>query len=241
MPRLKPPRPLIAFLDFPDVFEDFYPHYGVDQRSFATQWMGTAVHDWLGLVQREIGDVTWYMFSLAPELSEARHAGIGCRVKILRSSWLHRSMWRTFYLPRAAWRWRGAYRAYATLASYVALASWPFLRALRDDRPDVFFVASYSSGRFDVLMAIAHLLGIPLVALHTGGTPDGYLGRFVRRWTIPRSDWIFPSGYGELQSLVERYGVHRDRLAVIRPPVDTTIFRPQDRHAACRQAGLDPA
>jgi hypothetical protein len=31
-------RPVIAFFDYPDVFEDFYPHYGVDQRSFATQW-----------------------------------------------------------------------------------------------------------------------------------------------------------------------------------------------------------
>lgn len=23
-------RPLIAFFDYPDVFEDFYPHYGVN-------------------------------------------------------------------------------------------------------------------------------------------------------------------------------------------------------------------
>jgi hypothetical protein len=30
-------RPLIAFFDYPDVFEDFYPHYGVDQRAFATR------------------------------------------------------------------------------------------------------------------------------------------------------------------------------------------------------------
>ena len=40
-------RPLIAFFDYHDVFEDFYPHYGVDQRSFATRWADTANHAWL--------------------------------------------------------------------------------------------------------------------------------------------------------------------------------------------------
>jgi glycosyltransferase involved in cell wall biosynthesis len=149
-------------------------------------------------------------------------------------------MWRAFYLPRAAWRWRRAYRAYATVASYVALASFRFLRVLRQDRPDVLFVASYASGRFDVLLALARFLGIPLLALHTGGTPDGYLGGFVRRWTIRRADWIFPSGTGELKMLMERYGVSRDRLAVIRPEVDVTVYRPRDRMEACRAAGLDP-
>jgi len=234
-------RPLIAFFDYPDVFEDFYPHYGIDQRSFATQWMNTAVHEWLALVQREIGDVVWYVFSLAPQLSEARHERVGCTVRFLLSSWLHRCLWRAFYLPKNAWRWRGAYRAYALVASYVALMSWPFLRALRRERPDVFFVASYSSGRFDVLILIARLLRVPVLVLHTGGTPDGYLGRFAKRFTIPRSDWIFPSGQGELKSLVEHYGVPRDRIDVIRPPVDTAVFRPLERTVARQAAGLDPS
>jgi glycosyltransferase involved in cell wall biosynthesis len=240
LPRGPRARPLIAFLDFPDVFEDFYSHYGVDQHSFATHWMDTAVHGWLDLVQHEIGDVIWYVFSIEPALVEAQHERIGCRVKFLSSSWLHRVMWRAFYLPRAAWRWRWAYRAYATMASYVALASFRFLRVLRQDGPDVFLVASYASGRFDVLLALARLLGIPLLALHTGGTPDGYLGGFVRRWTLRHADWIFPSGTGEFKMLVERYGIAPDRLAVIRPEVDITVFRPRDRIEACRAAGLDP-
>ena len=45
-------RPLIAFFDFPDVFEDFYPHYGVNQQAFATTWADTANHAWLALVQK---------------------------------------------------------------------------------------------------------------------------------------------------------------------------------------------
>src|SRR5256885_1634320 len=61
-------RPRIAFFDYPDVFEDFYPHLGVDQRGFATTWARTGNHAFLTLLQREVGDVTWYAFSLRPEL-----------------------------------------------------------------------------------------------------------------------------------------------------------------------------
>src|SRR5205823_6203138 len=66
-------RPLIAFFDYPDVFEDFYTHYAVDQRAFATTWAATGSHAFVALVQREVGDVVWYSFSVAPELEEAEH------------------------------------------------------------------------------------------------------------------------------------------------------------------------
>ncbi len=138
-------RPLIAFFDYADVFEDFYPHYGVDQRAFATCWHNTGNHAFLTLIQREIGDVIWYVSSLEPQLAEARHEIVGCRVKFLPSSWLHRWLWKAFYLPPMAWRWRSAYRAYATVASYVALASFPLWRMLRNDRPDFLFAESYAS------------------------------------------------------------------------------------------------
>src|SRR5579871_2706768 len=121
-------RPRIAFFDYPDVFEDFYPHIGVDQRSFATTWERTGNHAFLTLLQREVGDVTWYAFSLRPQLAEARHEVVGCRVRMLPSSALHRTLWRAFYLPRDAWRWRRAYPAFAAAASYASLLSMPFLQ-----------------------------------------------------------------------------------------------------------------
>jgi glycosyltransferase involved in cell wall biosynthesis len=234
-------RPLIAFFDYPDVFEDFYPHYGIDQWTFATRWAATGNHAFLALIQREIGDVVWYTFSLAPELSEARHEVVGCRVKILPSSCLHRCLWRRFYLPRTAWRWRRAYPAYATLASYLALASWAFIRTIRRDRPDVFFVQDYATGRFDMLLLIARALGVPLLAYHSGSRPERYLGRLLKRWTIPRADRLIVSSRDELDMLASTYRVPRECLALILTPIDTTVFRPLDRTGACRAAGLDPA
>ncbi len=234
-------RPLIAFFDYPDVFEDFYPHYGVDQRSFATRWAATGNHAFVSLLQREIGDVIWYAFSLAPEFAETRHEVVGCRVRMLPSSWLHRRLWRLFYLPRMAWRWRRAYPLYATVASYVALASWPFIRALRGDRPDLFFVQDYATGRFDVLLLLARVLGVPLIAYHSGSRPEWYSGRILKRWTIPAADRLIVSGRDEGEMLATRYHVPPERLMVILTPIDTASFRPLDRTAACRASALDPA
>lgn len=233
--------PVIAFFDFPDVFEDFYPHYGLDQQTFATQWSETGSHAFLSLLQKEVGDVIWYEFSLKPEFAEARHEVVGCRVRILSSSWLHRRLWHLFYMPRFAWRWRRAYPLYALLASYVALFSGSLLRALRSDRPDFFFVQDYATGRFDSLLLLAKMLGIPLVAYHAGSRPEEYLGRLAKRWTIRRADRVIASSQDELEMLAGRpYRVPLERLCVILTPIDTHVYRPLDRSDASRGAGLEP-
>jgi glycosyltransferase involved in cell wall biosynthesis len=233
-------RPLIAFFDFPDVFEDFYPHYGVDQAAFATRWADTGSHRLLALVQREIGDVVWYPFSLRPQLREARHPLVGCRVRFSRSSRLHSLLWQAFYQPRMAWRWRRAYRAYATLASYTAPLSMSFLRTLWRDRPDAFLVQDFSSGKFDVLLLLARMLGVPLIVQDTGGDPGSYFAGSARRWTLARADCVIACGADVADALVSRYGVPQERVAVVLTPIDTRAFRPLERSAACRAAGLDP-
>src|SRR5256712_10111254 len=238
--RLPRGRPLIAFFDYCDVFEDFYPHYGVDQRSFATRWAATGSHAFVSVLQRDVGDVIWYAFSLAPQLSEARDDLVACRTKILPSSWPPRRLWRLFYLPAAAWRWRRAYPPYATVASYVSLASRSFLATIRRDRPDFFFVQDYSSGRFDVLLAVARALGARLIAYHSVRRPDRYLGRPAKRWPIPRRDRLVVSSQDEKKMLIERFRVGPARISVILTPIDTSAFRPFGRAMANRLAGLDP-
>jgi glycosyltransferase involved in cell wall biosynthesis len=84
-------------------------------------------------------------------------------------------------------------------------------------------------------------LGVPLIARHSGSTPDRYRGRTTKRWTIPRGDAFIVSSRDELEMLANRYKVPRERLWIILTPIDTTVFHPLDRAAACRGAGLDPA
>jgi glycosyltransferase involved in cell wall biosynthesis len=233
-------RPRIAFFDYPDVFEDFYSHYGVTQEGFARRWADTANHAWVNLIQREIGDVRWFEFSIAPELSGAKHKNIGCDIRFLKSSRLHRALWKLFYLPKAAWKWRKFYGSYATVASYLAPCSLALISALRKDRPDALCAQSYASGKFDVLLLLARARHVPLLVFHSGEEAGTYHGHWIKRWTIRRADWIFASGERERKSLINRYGAAAARINVIRPPVDLTIFRPLPRSAACAVLGLDP-
>ncbi len=234
-------RPRIAFFDFPDVFEDFYPHYGIDQRMFGSSWAGTSNHAILRVLQDRVGDVRWYALALKAELDRPVRHALGFEVQILRSSALHRLMWQTYYGPRWSWRWRGAYRHYATPASYAAPLSRPLWRELRRRPPDVMFAQSYSSGRFDVLLVLARRLGAPLVAYHAGGSPAGYLAAPVRRRTLPHADLLIASSEAERDLLVDRFGVAPERVRVILTPIDTDAFRPIAREQACAVTGLDPA
>jgi glycosyltransferase involved in cell wall biosynthesis len=233
-------RPRIAFFDYPDVFEDFYPHYGVTQSSFSSDWFNTANHAWLTIVQREIGDVTWYVTALRPEIKSATHRRVGCIIKFVRSSWLHRILWNFFYIPPFAWRWRRFYRTYALIASYLSPLSWQLWRSLKKDRPDVLFVQDYCSGRFDILSLFAWLLNLPLVAFHSGSTSDKYLGKFVKHFTIPSADFIFPSGLNEENHLALKFKFPRENQLIIRPPIDVSVYQPVSRSEACRAFGLNP-
>lgn len=185
--------------------------------------------------------MTWYSFSVAPQIPRARNASVGCEVRILPSSWAHRHLWRSFYLPRPAWRWRRAYPVYAAVASYLSLASLPFVRILLRNRPDVLLVQEYSTGRFDVLLLLSRAMRVPLIAYHAGSSPERYVGRLLKRWTIPRADLLMVSSQQELDLLARRYGVSRDRVRVVLTPIDTALFRPRERALACRETGLDAA
>lgn len=239
-PTRQQTRPRIAFFDYADVFEDFYPHYGVDRTAFATRWAATGNHALVSLVQREIGDVTWYEFSLAKEKLHSRHEITGCTVKFLRSSWLHRLLWGFYYRRGLAWRCQGIYPLYALLASYTAPLSIALWRALRSDRPDFLLLQDYSSGKFDVLLALAHLLKIPLLAFHSGSSPEKYTGRWTKRRTIRRADYLLASSSDEGARLVQSFGVAANKVSVVLTPIDTDAFRPMDRAQACHLAGLDP-
>lgn len=231
-------RPHIAFFDYPDVFEDFYPHYGVTQEAFARSWHNTANHTRMKIVQEEVGDVTWYVQSLKPTFKEeVTHEYVGCKVKFLASSWLHRKLWNFFYSK--SWRFRNRwYRTYATLASYFALFSWRLLKTLRKDKPDVIFSQDYCSGRFDSLHFLAWCFRIPVVAVHSGSTGK-YLGAFLKRTTIPKTDWIFTSGKREEIFLEKKYKLNPDRMSIVRSPINISVYRPICRENACMAARLD--
>lgn len=226
--------------DYPDVFEDFYSHYGVSQSDFATTWASTGNHAYAAALQGHVGDVVWYERTLDAELSgPIRHAG-GFQVRFARSSALHRRLWRAFYLGRHSWRLRSAYGLYATVATYAAPLSLSLSGALMADAPDAFFVQDYASGVFDLLVALGRLTGRPVVAYHSGSQPEDPQARTVRRLALRRADLLLVPGAEERRRLTEDLGVSPARVRRVLTPIDTRAYRPVGREAGCRSSGLDP-
>ena len=65
------------------------------------------------------------------------------------------------------------------------------------------------------------------------------MGGFVKRVTIPKTDWIFASGKREREYLEKKYRLSPNRISIIRPPIDIRVYKPVCRESACLAAGLD--
>jgi glycosyltransferase involved in cell wall biosynthesis len=210
----------------------------VDRETFATTWAATGNHRFASLIHDRVGDVTWYPLTLSRPGPATTHV-LGYQVAFVRSSLLHRTLWSTFYARRWSWRLRPAYRTFAGTASYLAPLSTDLLRKLRRDRPEALFVQDYSSGRFDVLLGVARMLRAPLIAYHSGSTPDSYVGGALRRFTLRRADAVIVSSHREADHVSQRFGVAPSRCHVVLTPIDLEVFRPLPRAAAMEAAGLD--
>jgi glycosyltransferase involved in cell wall biosynthesis len=234
-------RPVIGFFDHPDVFEDFYPHYGVDQRQFASTWAATGNHAFATALQEDVGDVVWYVSSIRPERElDALHEA-GFRVRVVASSRAHRALWDWYYTRPNSWRlWRW-YPAYAIAATYLAVASLDLARAVREDDPDLFFVQDYASGKFDALVTAGRLSRRPVVAYHSGSVRESYVARWPKRLSIRNADLLLVPGARERERLVAEHAVRPDRIRRLLTPIDVDVFHPIDRAEACARAGLDPA
>lgn len=235
-------RPKIAFFDYCDVFEDFFPHYGVSQEDFATKWDRTGNHAFVRLIQEYVGDVTWYEFSLKPTIPGAIHETLGCRVRYLRSSLVHRVLWWLYYQSPQAWRWNHRlYRPYALIASLLAPLSTDLFWALKKEKPDVIMIQDYASCKFDVLLVLSRILGIPLVAYHAGSTPETIIGKFLKPFSIPQVELLIASSTPERERLIQHLNAQPGRVEVILTPIDTVTFAPSEKDSACEACGLDPS
>ena len=232
---------MIVVFDYPDVFEDFYTHYGVDQKSFGTTWAETGAHKFATLLDRSVGNGVWYAFSLEPEAPFYQHEVTGMRIRFLRSSLLHRKLWRWFYASPWSWQRVKWTRIYETLAPYIALMSLDLIKALWSDRPDAFFIQDYTNGRFDVLVLISRFMRIPVLAWHSGSLPEDYRGVLVRRWSLRHADALLVSSKREATMLETRFSVAPQRIRVLLTPIDTASFYPLPRDDALRETGLDPS
>lgn len=234
-------RKRVAFFDYPDVFEDFYPHYGVDQDSFSKTWCDTGNHKIVKALQSLTFDISWHEFSIQPTAAPCKHTVCGHTVFFHSSSSFHRVLWKFFYLSKWSWRWQRAYPLFAVFASYSSVLSISFIRQIRDSRPDIMLIQDYANGKFDVLVVLARILRIPVVAYHSGSLPDRYVGRLAKRWSIPLLSHIIVSSDSEGRMIAEKFSVPKRKISTVLTPIDCLTYRPCLKDEACAEEGFDPS
>ena len=225
-PNVEGRRPRIAFFDYPDVFEDFYPHYNVTPAAFGSTWAATANHAFAAMLQRHVGDVTWYERTLNAGGKEPARHDLGFDVQFVQSSLAHRALWKGFYLSRHGWRLRPYERPWSVAATYAAPLSMALARALVRDRPDVVFVQDYANGMFDLAALVGSVTGRPLLTYHSGSFPGGYLAEWPKRHTVRRADLLLIPGGSERRRLQDELGVPAERIRRFFTPVDVDVFSP---------------
>jgi glycosyltransferase involved in cell wall biosynthesis len=65
------------------------------------------------------------------------------------------------------------------------------------------------------------------------------MGSFVKRVTIPKTNWIFTSGKREEIFLEKKYRIDPSRMSIVRSPINTSVYKPGCRENACLAGGLD--
>jgi starch synthase len=134
--------------------------------------------------------------------------------------------------------WRAAYHT----APYLATPITRLAREIRRAGCTTILGQEYESPRFDALVAIGAMLGLPVFATFQGGTwhRSGFERR-VRPYSLRRSAGVIIGSSVEAQRVTRVYGLASDRIARIFNPLDLSQWQPLARSEARRALGIADA
>lgn len=220
----------LAFLLWPDTFEDWYDPLSVSRHeylsSYDREWSISLAR---ALVQAGI-DVHLFQMTRGPdETAEQRPSG--ATVHFVRAPATY-GVLRKLTWGHAAWERTQRLWALAPIASTLSLR---LLRELRSIRADAIVVQDYETLRFDVAAPWLSLFGERVLGLDTGASaaPSGAMWK---RWTRSRADALLAVNEREAKRLRQ---LGHGRVRVWPVPVRTDVFIPRDRHAVRSQLGVD--
>ncbi|MGZ6826013.1 MAG: glycosyltransferase family 4 protein [Mycobacteriales bacterium] len=219
----------IAFLLWPDTFDDWYDPLGVSREAYLSTYQG----EWsIGLARALVGaglDVHLVHGTLGPaEVATQRPSGATAHFvpaplpyRGLRwAAWGHRHWERTQGLQR--------------LAPVASTLSPRLVRHLVRLRPDVVVVQDYETLRYDVAAPLLRAAGLRVVAMDTGASarPSGAVWKPLTRRL---SASLLAVHEAEARRL--RGAGHRS-VAVWPAPVRTDVLVPGDRSSARASLGI---
>jgi glycosyltransferase involved in cell wall biosynthesis len=224
--------PRVAILNSQDLIDDWIDHLGVSLDELRDELVGSWLFDYPRALSR--AGVETILIFFTRHVGKPRrtvHAPSGAVLWLLPPpraySGLHRVMtslgMRDRWLPQAILRHLGPY----TATPPIALA-----RVLRAEGCDAIICQEYECPRFDVLVPVGRLLGIPVFPSFHGGDYRSRLERLFHPLTVRACAGLIISSQAEAERVRERYRVPPAKIARIRNPIDIAVWRPDDRAEA---------
>jgi len=219
----------LAFLLWPDTFEDWYTALGVTRTDYLTSYAG----EWSISLARALvaGGVDVHLVhgTLGSEAQGVQQPS-GATAHFVPTTIGYRA------LRRLVWghRWWERTQRLWSLAPVAATMSARLLRRLVSLRPDAIVIQDYETLRFDVATPLLRAAGMRVIGLDTGASARPSRAPW-KRWTRNCADVLLAVHEAEAERL---RSLGHDKVAVWPGPVRTDIFAPGDRDAARAALGI---
>jgi glycosyltransferase involved in cell wall biosynthesis len=219
----------VAFLMWPDTFEDWYDPLGLSREDY----LATYDREWsislaAALVSSGV-EVHLVHVTHAPALA-ARQEPSGATVHFVPATAVYRALRQVTWGHRWWERTQGLWR----VAPVASTLSPRLLRTLTGLRPDAVLIQDYETLRFDVAAPLLSAAGVRVIGLDTGASARPSTAPW-KRWTRNRAHRLLAVHEREATRLRDLGHEHVDVWPV---PVRTDVFTPGDRAEARASLGI---
>jgi glycosyltransferase involved in cell wall biosynthesis len=218
-----------------DLFEDFFRTIDVDLERFRVSLTGGWLFGYVDALAT--AGVRTTLLHVSAEVAEPLrflHEPTGTPVTLLPAPRRHRWL-------RALHRRFRDRKALSSLASYGSIPVFALVRELRRCRAEAILTQEYEHARFDVLVLLGRLLGLPVYASYQGGdAPHSRLERAIRPSTVRRSAGLIVASSRERRRVLSTYRLPGQRVASIPNAMDVGALAPMTREEARRVLGIEP-
>jgi glycosyltransferase involved in cell wall biosynthesis len=219
----------LAFLLWPDTFEDWYPALGLSREDYLASYVG----EWSISLTRALvvaGADVHLVHGTIGEAATAVQQPSGATAHFVPTTAAYRG------LRWLAWghRWWRITSPIWRIAPVAAALSFRLLRRLLWLRADAVVVQDYETLRFDIVAPLLRAAGQRVIAMDTGASARPSRAPW-KRATRRCADVLLAVHEREAERL---RSLGHSQVAVWPAPVRTDIFTPTDRHTARERLGI---
>lgn len=125
------------------------------------------------------------------------------------------------------------------VSPYFAIPILALVHQLRREASTVILTQDYEYAYFDICVWLGRMLRLPVYATFQGSTGGGRrLEGLIRPRALRAAHGLITSSSSEAQRIIQRYGVHPEKVWQIPNPIDLNLWRPMNRDESRRHLGL---